>query len=447
MQALNNAIMYFLSFKSYVVLPVIIFTLAMIFRIKFQTAVKSSLQIGIGFIGIFMVFDYFIKIITPVVQALISRTGLHCNVLDVGWPPLAAMTWSFKLTPLLLIILMATNLIMLVLKFTKTVDIDIWNYWHIIFTAAMVYYATGNVWLTVALAVLIFVCVLKLAEWSAPWLNRYSGMNGICIPHMSSITYLPLAVLGNKVIDKIPIVNKIDANPETIQQKLGLLGEPMMLGLAMGTALGIGGGYNLKDVADLAFRFAAVIFILPIICNILGNSLLPISEGMKTFIQRYLPGLGETYIGLDVAVVLGNPAVVVSGLLLIPTALILAFVLPGINFIPIGDLPNVMIVVAFICVVTNGNVVRTYLIGFPIIIALLYIASNLAGFYTKLAVAVNYRLPGYHGIYTSFLDGGNLLRGWLINAVTGNPVAIVLIPVVLGLIYYTRLVLRRDFRR
>ncbi len=447
MQAINNAMMYCLSFKSYVVLPVIIFTLAMIFRIKFQTAIKASLQIGIGFIGIFMVFDYFIKVITPVVQALINRMGLHCNVLDVGWPPYAAMTWSFKLTPLLLTVLIATNLIMLALKLTKTVDIDIWNYWHIIFTGAMVYYATGNLWLTLGLAVLIFVGVLKLAEWSAPLLNRYTGMSGICIPHMSSITYLPLAVLGNKVLDQIPVVNRINANPEAIRNKLGLLGEPMMLGLAMGAALGIGGGYPLKDVADLAFRFAAVIYILPMMCNILGTSLIPISEGMKAFIQRYLPGLGETYIGLDVAVVLGNPAVVVSGLLLIPTALILAFVLPGIRFIPLGDLPNVMIVAAFLCVVTNGNVVRTYLIGLPIIIALLYLASNLAGFYTKLASFLHYRLPGYDGVYTSFLDGGNLLRGWLIYAVTGNLPALLLIPVVIGLVWYTRQVLRREIQR
>ena len=99
----SEAIMYFLSFKSYVVLPVIIFVLAMVFRIKLATAVKSSLSIGIGFVGIFMSFDFFIKIIKPVVAAIIGRTGLHMNVLDAGWPPLAAITWAFPLAPLLLV--------------------------------------------------------------------------------------------------------------------------------------------------------------------------------------------------------------------------------------------------------------------------------------------------------------------------------------------------------
>jgi PTS system galactitol-specific IIC component len=338
---------------------------------------------------------------------------------------------------------MAINILMLGMKLTKTVDIDIWNYWHVLLASAMVHYVTGNVWITILVSVIVFILMLKLAEWSAPMLNKFTGMDGICIPHLASLSFIPLALLGNRLIDRIPVLNRIDANPETIRKRLGLLGEPMMLGLLMGIALGIGGGYNLKSTAELAFNFAAVIFILPIMCNILGNSLIPISEGMKDFIKRNFPALGETYIGLDVAVTFGNPSIIVSALLLIPVALILAFILPGINFIPLGDLTNLMVIVAFICIVTNGNVIRTLLIGIPIIIALLYMASNLAGFYSRMAVSAHYQLPGYHGIFTSFLDGGNLFRGWLAKVVTGNPIALAFIPVIAGLLYYTWRTLRK----
>jgi galactitol PTS system EIIC component len=84
MLILKNAIKYFLGFQTFVVLPVIIFILAMIFRIKLVTAIKAALTIGIGFVGIFMAFDDFVKIINPVVRALINRSGLHLNVLDTG---------------------------------------------------------------------------------------------------------------------------------------------------------------------------------------------------------------------------------------------------------------------------------------------------------------------------------------------------------------------------
>lgn len=440
----QNAIMYFLGFKSYVMLPVIIFILAMVFKIKFSTAIKSALSIGIGFIGIFMIFDYFVKIINPVVQAIITRAGLDFNVLDVGWPPLAAITWSFKLAPILLVTFMVVNMVMLVFKLTKTVDIDIWNYWHLILAAAMVYNVTNSVFLTISSSIVVFIMVLKLAEWCAPMVNKFSGMEGICIPHLSGIIYLPLSLIGDKLIDRIPFLNKIDANPEKIQEKIGLFGEPMVFGFLIGIALGIGGGYDVKQTSELAFGFAAVIFILPKMCGILGTALIPISEGMKVFIGTYFPAMGTTYIGLDVAVVFGVPSVVVTSLLLIPIAIFLAFVLPGVNFIPLGDLINLMVPVAFVCIATKGNVIRSIIIGIPIIIGNLYMASNLASFFTKMAVSANYQITGYNGMFTSFLDGGNLFRGWMVKLFSGDLVAVLLLPVVVVLVYFTWKITKKE---
>lgn len=435
---LKNAIMYFLTFKPYVMLPVVIFIFAMVFRIKISIALKSALSIGIGFVGIFIIFDYFVKIINPVVQALITRAGLHFNVLDVGWPPLASITWSFQLAPILILVFMVVNILMLIFKLTKTVDIDIWNYWHFIFVAALVFSITGSYLLAIVASISACILVIKIADWSAPMVHKLSGMNGISIPTLSAAAYFPIAILGDKLIDRIPILNKIDANPERLQKKLGILAEPMFLGFIVGICLGIGGGYDIKQITDLAFGFAAVIYILPKMCNIVGSSLLPISDGMKDFINNHFPNMGETYIGLDVAVIVGLPSVVVTAIFLIPVALILAFILPGINFIPLGDLTNIMGSVALVCVATKGNVIRSFIIGIPIIIGSLYTASNMASLYTKLAHSSNYQIANYNGVFTSFLDGGNFFRGWIVKLFSGNIYAIVLLPVIILILFITR---------
>lgn len=444
MVILNNAIMYFLSFKSYVILPVIILVLAMVFKIKFAVALKSAITIGIGFIGIFIVFDYFIEIIYPVVQALISRSGLSVNVLDVGWPPLAAITWSFKLAPLLLVVFMVINILMLVLKLTRAVNIDIWNYWHVILLAAMVNNITNSSLLAIISAVLAFILVLKIAEWSAPMVNKFSGMEGICIPHLAALSYLPVALVGDKIINSIKGLNKLDVNPKKIQDKLGVIGEPMVLGLIIGMGLGIGGGYDIKQISEVAFGFAAVIYILPKMCGILGSALVPISEGMKEFINSHFPALGTTYIGLDVAILFGDASVVVTTLLLIPVALVLSFILPGVNFIPLGDLTNLMVPMAIICVVTKGNVVRSFILGIPLIIGNLYIASNMASFFTNLAGKADYQVAGYDGVFTSFLDGGNFFRAWVTKLFTGNLVAMAFIPIAIGMIYFTWKITKKE---
>ncbi|PKM49384.1 MAG: PTS galactitol transporter subunit IIC [Firmicutes bacterium HGW-Firmicutes-7] len=425
---MKEFVLYFLSFKSYVVLPVIIFILSMVFRIKLSVAIKSALTTGIGFVGIFMTFDYFVMVISPVIQALIERTGISYNVLDTGWPPLAAIAWAFPLAPALLLIFMVTNVLMLVFKLTKAVNIDIWNYWHILLAGAMIFHVTESLIITILMAIIIFIILLKLTEWSAPKVNTMMNMEGICIPHLGGAVYFPYALVANKLMDQIPKFNKINANPEMLKKKLGLIGEPMLLGLLLGTGLSIGAGYNIKNISQIAVNFAAVIYILPIMCGILGQALLPVSEGMKTYIKKTFPSMGETYMGLDVAILFGSPSVVVTSLLLIPVALIFAFILPGINFIPLGDLTFIMIPMGFICLATNGNIIRGFILGIPVIISSLYVASNFASFYTKMAADSGYQFADYTGTFTSFLDGGNFFKAWMVGIASMNPISLLLIP-------------------
>ncbi len=224
MEILNNFISYFLSFEPFVLLPIIIFILAIIFKININTAIKSSLQLGIGFVGIFMTFDYFVGVITPVVSDIIERIGLDMPVLDLGWPPLTSMAWSFKFAPLLLVVLMIINILMIVFKLTKTVNIDIWNYWHLIFIGALVYFESKNILLTFIITIASFILILKLAEWTAKDINKAMDMDGICVTHLASLIHYPLALVGNNIIEKIPGLNRIDADAEAIQKKLGLFG-------------------------------------------------------------------------------------------------------------------------------------------------------------------------------------------------------------------------------
>lgn len=443
MEQFNSAIMYLLSFKVYVLLPAIIFVLATVFGIKLKTAAKSALTLGIGFIGIFMTFGFYVGFINPAITALVARSGLSFTVLDTGWIPLSVITWQFHLAPLLLVLFMAINAALLVLKKTRTVDIDIWNYWHVILVSAMVFAVTGSNAIAIAFGIGSFILVLKISDWSAPLANKYSGMSGICIPHLSGLTYFPIGVAGNALLDRIPGIRKLHANPERMKERLGLLGEPMVIGFLLGIGLGVAGGYSFKATTELAMSFAGVIFILPIMCGILGSALIPVSEGMKEFIGRRFPNMGLTFIGLDVAVLFGIPAVMVTTLLLIPFALLFAFILPGISFIPLGDLTNLTVPVSFLVLATGGNVIRAFILGLPVVIGNLYLASALAPLFTRMAMNANYKVEGYTGVFTSFLDGGNLLRGWLVYLSSGNLIAFAVIPAVAALLWYARKISKR----
>jgi galactitol PTS system EIIC component len=438
MEALKQIINYILGFQAYVMLPIIIFLLSLVFGIKIKEAVKASLTIGIGFIGIFTMFNFFISNVGPAIESLIERTGLHYNVLDVGWPPMATITWSFKLAPVLLVILIVLNIALLFFNLVDTANIDIWNYWHFIFMGALVYNATNNVLFAILATVVSDIITIKIADYCAKDVQKFLGIKGISTPTLSGAVYYPIAKIMNNFIDKIPKLNKIEADPEHIQKRLGIMGEPMIIGLVLGILLGFSSGYDVKKILELGFSISAVVYILPIMSGILTKGLMPISDGIKEFLHKKAPHLKEKYIGLDLAVILGNQSVIVTGLLLMPISLFLAFIIPGVNFIPLGDLPNIIGFEAMIIVACSGNIIRGLIICTPLIAGKLIVASKLSSVFTAIAKGVDIKFPNYEGDITSFLDGGNIFRFWMLRLFEGRLWAFILIPLAVWIIYYYR---------
>ncbi|MDU1850153.1 MAG: PTS galactitol transporter subunit IIC [Enterococcus durans] len=434
---LYDGVQYILGFGPTVMLPLVLFILALFFKIKPAKALRSSLTVGIGFVGIYAIFDILTNNVGPAAQAMVEQTGINLPVVDLGWPPLSAITWGSPIAPFVIPLTMLINVIMIAIKQTRTVDVDMWNYWHFALAGTLVYYSTGSFWLGILASAVIAIIVFKLADWAAPMGAEYFGLEGISLPTVSSITFFPIGLIGNKIIDMIPGVRNIDINPMTIQKRFGIFGEPMMVGTVLGLLLGIVAGYDLQGILTTGISIGAVTFILPRMVRILMEGLLPLSEAIKKFLNERYPDRDDLYIGLDIAVAVGNPAIISTALLLTPIAVLLAFVLPGNTVLPLGDLANLAVMASMVVLSTKGNVFRAVIIAIPIIIGDLYIASAIAPFITGMAKDVNFSFPeGSSGLVSSFLDGGNPLRFWLLQIFNGNILALGLIPVVGVIIFW-----------
>jgi len=66
---------------------------------KFNIILLSALKLGVGFSGIFLLFDNFVKKIAPALEMIISIRGLNYPILDIGWPPLAGIIWDSSIAP------------------------------------------------------------------------------------------------------------------------------------------------------------------------------------------------------------------------------------------------------------------------------------------------------------------------------------------------------------
>ena len=213
----------FFAFKAYVILPVFMLVLAFASRMRPIDAFLAALKTGAGFAGIFIVFNFFVTQISPAIQAIIAARHLDFPVVDVGWPPLAAITWSWGFTPLVILLTSALNAVLLAARLTKTLYVDLWNYWHFALIGALVQAATGNLALSLASSAVIALYTIKVTEWSAPYVKREQGLEGIAISPISVSGFLPYAVIMDRLFDAIPGLRKLGWNPSGSRGEQGAL--------------------------------------------------------------------------------------------------------------------------------------------------------------------------------------------------------------------------------
>jgi len=409
----------FFGFKVYVMLPIIICIIALAVRLPLRQVILSTVSLAAGFAGVFIAFNFFVANISPAVQQLSSVRGLNFPVLDVGWPPLAAITWASPLAAISIPLVLLANLLMLGLGWTRTIYIDIWNYWHFALIGALVLATSGSMALGLSATLLIAVYCFKMTEWSAPDVERETGLVGISASPVSVNGLLPYTVCVDWLLDRIPLLNKVVYNPHrqptaatpaAPASGLDLLGEPMVIGGLMGLALAVAAGYAIGPTLELSVHIAAVMFLLPKSAGLIGEAMMPITVALRDQVTRFFPKRQNLIVAMDTGFLMHHKSVMVTGLILMALAIVIALILPGNQVLPLGDLPNLLSVMSLSVLIFRGNVFRAVLAGIPVIITFLLIASNMAPLYTQLAS----QAPAFNsaglGQITAFTDGGHQVR-------------------------------------
>lgn len=391
-----------------VVLPIIIFFVALILGAKPGKAFRAGVTIGIAFIGINLVIGLMWGTLSGAAQAMVTNWNIQRDVVDVGWPSAAAIAFGTDVGLWVIPIAILVNLILLVFKLTKTLNIDIWNYWHFAFLGSMVFVATNNLVYGLVTAAIAAAMALFLGDWTAKAVQSFYNLPGISIPHLTTAPGVPFAIVTNWILDRIPGVKNWKADPETIQKRFGVFGEPVILGLVIGLILGILGFYNAEGAAvkilQTGMNLAAVMLLLPRMVQILMEGLIPVSEAARDFMQKRASGR-EIYIGLDSAILIGHPAAISSSLILVPIAILLSMVLPGNRVILFADLAIIPFVVALFAPLMKGNIFRMIVAGILELTAGFYFATAMAPFFTGAAQNAGFAMPEGASLITAIGDG------------------------------------------
>ena len=422
---------YIIGLGAAVMMPIIFTILGVCIGIKFGKALKSGLLVGVGFVGLSVITGLLTDSLGEPLKKVTEIYGLSLGIFDMGWPAAASVAYNTSVGAFIIPVCLAVNIVMLLTKTTKTVNIDLWNYWHFAFIGAVVYFACGNIWWGFFAAIICYIITLIMADLTADKFQKYyDGMDGISIPQPFCQGFVPFAVVINKVLDKIPGFDKLNIDAEGMKKKFGIMGEPLFLGVIVGCAIGALACKDSQElvagipgILGLGIKMGAVMELIPRITSLFIEGLKPISDATRELIARKFKNSAGLNIGMRPALVIGHPTTLVVSLLLIPVVLFLSVILPGNQFLPLASLAGMFYLFPAVLPITKGNVLKTFIVGLIALIVGLYFVTNLAPFFTEAATDVYVktqdaavRIP--EGFQGGALDFASSIFSWVIFHLT-----------------------------
>lgn len=299
------------NFGSAIVVPFIIFIIALIFRVKPAKAFLSALYAGVSLEGFSLIIGAYTPIITPLVQnmskVMSNVTGVELNTFDVGWQATSVVAFATSAGMIYLGLGIALQTILFLVKWTNIFQpSDLWNNYSYIVWGAMVIFKTHNFALGIACMVLLNLYSLLISELVAKRWSKYYNYPNCTIIAMHNVEPAIFAIAIDPILNLLGL-NKVKLNPKSIEKKLGFIGEPMTLGFILGGIIGILGNVGKLtsmagwgSVFTAAIATAAIMAIFPKIASMFAQAFAPITEAARVFMKN--SGDREWYIAVNDAV-------------------------------------------------------------------------------------------------------------------------------------------------
>ncbi|MBP2629666.1 MAG: system, fructose / mannitol family component [Firmicutes bacterium] len=418
------------SFGAAIIVPVIIFIIAKVFKVTTKKSFLSAIYAGVALQGFVLILNSFTPIITPVINQMVQSTGVRLPVFDVGWQATSLVAFSTSAGMIYLGLGIALQTILFLVKWTDVFQpSDLWNNYSYMVWGAMVIGVTGSFPLGIACMVLLNLYSLLISELVAKRWSTYYKYPNCTIIAMHNVEPSVFAVLVDPIYNALGL-NKIKLNPVELEKKFGFLGEPMTLGLFLGMFIGILGNINTIDtmaawgqIMKVGISTSAVMAIFPKVASMFAQAFAPITDAARKMMQK--AGNRDWYIAVNDAVGYGEPATLMSGLILIPIMLVVAVILPGNQVLPVVDLLAIPYMVQGLVAVHNGNIAKILFSGVIWFALGLYICTLTAPLFTDMALAIGVAIPAGAMLITSFNILGKPLMGLVFFAfLTASPVLI-----------------------
>lgn len=420
------------TFGSVVFVPLVLFIVAKALSVKTKKAFQVAVLAAVGLTGFGMIIGGYMPVIIPVISQMVDVTGVELPVFDAGWQNASIIAYSTRIGMLFIGIALGFQILLFFIKWTNVfMPSDLWNNYSFMVWGSMLYLITGNMPLAIGLMIVQNLYILLFSEvFARRWSKYYKYPNcTMSAPH--HIGGVPFIIGINWFLNKLGLY-KIKIDADSLQSKLGFIGDPMTLGLLLGFIIGILGNINnlgslssWGQITGLSTATAAVMGIFPKVAGIFASAFTPLTDASTKSMQK--GNDREWYLAVNDAAAYGESNTLITGIMLIPIIFVIALILPGNKTLPVVDLIALPFMISVMISASNGNIFKG-IIGGVIYFAIgLGFCTYTAGPFTEVAssVGIGADLIAAGLMITSFGILNNPTMGLLfMTFLTGNPLFI-----------------------
>ena len=381
---LNNLFQWFIGLGGPAIMFVIITLLSLGFKVKFSKALESGIRMAIALTGMTAAISLLTDALGPALNDFVKSTGVNLHITDLGWAPMAVITWGSIYTLFFAFVCIIVNLLMLFMNKTKTLNVDLFNIWNIPIIGLLVEYYAHNMIITTLFVIMIYSLMLKNSDALKPSINQVLNYdeNNVTTTAHPSLLIAPFVYIIDKFITKfLPFVDKFDFNAEILNKKIGFWGSKFAIGVYLGCFIGILGQQSLKEVLTLGFTTGVVLELFAYIGGWFGPAIEPLSNRISTIMSSRFRGR-KLFIGIDWPILASSAELWAVVNILAPILLFMAMLLPGNNVLPLGGILLTVLVPALL-LITGGKVIRMTIIGTILLPLFLWAATMISSFLTN----------------------------------------------------------------
>lgn len=408
---LNDGFNFIINLGAPAMMFVIITVLSLVVGVSISKSLEGGLRMAIALTGMSTIITVLTNAFGPALESFVESTGVELSITDLGWAPLAVITWGSVYTLYFVFICIVVNIVMLLMKRTQTLNVDIFNIWNLsVIGLLTMFYSNDNLLLTSLFVAVIYAFMLINADVMKPTINElldYDEANITTTAH-PSLLIAPVVMVFNKIIDKVlPFIDKYDFDAEALNNKIGFWGSKFAIGVYLGVFIGLLGQLPAKDIFALAFTAGVSLELFAFVGNWFGPAIEPLSEGITNQMSKRLRGR-KLLIAIDWPILASRAEIWAVANILAPILLVLAIILPGNNVLPLGGILLTVLAPALL-IITKAKVMRMTIIGTILVPLFLWGATKIAHFVTMTSKAMG-----------NFPEG--LSENTLISSVDSDPI-------------------------